>query len=177
MSLDDSRDRDQAETREIVVAGKKMSLEKARSSVHSSANWFWWVAGLSVANSVAILAELNYGMILGLGVTQIVDGIAVALLKEASGTAATVIKFLHLVVVGAAAGFFYLIGVKARQLRLWAYRVGLAAYALDALIFVIFKDWVAVGFHVFVLFMLWGGYGIAKVLVAEESTSSGRFAV
>jgi hypothetical protein len=31
-------------------------------------------------------------------------------------------------------------------------------YALDGLIFLAVKDWIGVGFHVFFLFGLWGGY-------------------
>ena len=49
-------------------------------------------------------------------------------------------------------------------LGLWAsknaavYLCGMIAYALDAVLFALAGDWVALGFHGLVLFFLWGGW-------------------
>jgi hypothetical protein len=152
----------------IKVAGKSMTLDKATEAARNQANWFWWVAGLSLVNSVATMLDAQYAMLLGLGVTQIFDALLVNVLKEATGAGQTVAKLVHLLVVVSAAGFFYFIGVKARQLRLWAFVLGMTMYSLDALIFLVFQDWIGLGFHAFVLFMLWGGYGIAKAISAQS---------
>jgi hypothetical protein len=150
----------------IRVAGRAMPREQAVTQAKNAANWFWWISGLSLVNSIAVILELDYAMLLGLGVTQIADAILTGALKELTGSAAVVAKMIHAAIVLGAAGFFYLLGVKARAFRLWAYPLGMALYACDALIFLLAQDWVGVGFHAFVLFMLWGGYGIARAVVA-----------
>jgi hypothetical protein len=152
----------------IQVGGNKMPLEQALTAARNSANWFWWIAGLSLINSVAAILELDYAMILGLGVTQLADGILRSLLETATGSGATFAKILHLLIVACAAGFFYLMGVKARGMHLWAYRLGMLVYTADALIFLLVGDWIGVGFHAFVLFMLWGGYNITKSVRAAQ---------
>ena len=151
-----------------------MSLDEATAAVRNAANWFWWVAGLSAVNSVATALESQYGMILGLGVTQIFDLLMVGALQEASGTGETIVKAVHLALVAGAVGFFYLMGQKARQLKLWAFVLGMLVYAADALIFVYIQDWIGVGFHAFVLFMIWGGYGIAKQIREHAARSPHR---
>lgn len=57
----------------------------------------------------------------------------------------------------------------ARDLRLTPYLVGMIVYAADGMIYVVFGDWIGAGFHAFVLFMLWGGFGIARAIRAVES--------
>src|SRR5688572_28411552 len=42
----------------------------------SGASWFYWIAGLSIINSIAALSGAGWGFIVGLGVTQIVDEFA-----------------------------------------------------------------------------------------------------
>ena len=61
---------------------------------HSGANWFFWIAGLSVVNSLAAFFDVEWGFIIGLGITQIVDGIAWVVAEETSGGTATAIKLV-----------------------------------------------------------------------------------
>jgi hypothetical protein len=61
---------------------------------------------------------------------------------------------------------FLLFGVKARAGRSWAFVVGMALYALDALIALAFEDWMSLGFHGWALFSLWGGLGALRKLDA-----------
>ena len=48
----------------------------------SGANWFYWIAGLSVINSVIILAGGGWGFVVGLGITQFIDAIATVVVAE-----------------------------------------------------------------------------------------------
>src|SRR5512138_3090367 len=43
--------------------------------IKSGAAWFYWIAGLSLINSVAALSGSKWGFILGLGITQVFDAI------------------------------------------------------------------------------------------------------
>ena len=56
------------------------------------------------------------------------------------------------------------LGWRAGARRSWAFVLGLALYALDALIFVLAGDWLSVGFHAFVLFGVWSGYSSLRAL-------------
>ena len=62
------------------------------------------------------------------------------------------------------AGMFILFGVFAHKGHLWSFVVGMILYALDGLIFAIASDWLAAGFHVFVLYWLFNGFRAARQL-------------
>ena len=44
----------------------------------SGASWFYWIAGLSLINSFIALSGSDYGFILGLGITRIIDAFGMA---------------------------------------------------------------------------------------------------
>ena len=127
-------------------------------------NWFYWIAGLSMVN--AVLASSSSGMrfIVGLGITQIVDYIA---LKTGSvGIVA------GLVIDAFIAGLFVLFGVLSRKRKKWALILGMLLYAGDALIFLLGPDLLALGFHAFALFGLYGGLKAMNELSAMEQAAS-----
>lgn len=121
----------------------------------SGALWFYWVAGLSVVNSLASLSGQQWRFILGLGITQLADALAVH-----SGRGLGAVAVMDAVIVGG----FVLLGRFAERGRVWAFGVGAAIYALDGLIFVGLRDWIGVAFHVFVLVMTVRGLDAARRL-------------
>jgi hypothetical protein len=121
----------------------------------SGALWFYWVAGLSVVNSLASLTGQQWRFILGLGITQLADALAVH-----SGRGIGAVAVMDAVIVGG----FVLLGRFAQRGRVWAFGVGAAIYALDGLIFVGLRDWIGVAFHVFVLVMTVRGLDAARRL-------------
>lgn len=121
----------------------------------SGARWFYWVAGLSLVNSLASLAGQKWRFVLGLGITQLADALAAH-----SGRGIEVVAVLDAVIVAS----FVLLGRFALQGRVWAFGVGAAIYALDGLIFLGLRDWVGVAFHVFVLVMTVRGLDAARRL-------------
>ena len=50
--------------------------EAVDAQMKKGANWFFWIAGLSVVNSVILLMEGDRHFVVGLGVTQLVNAIA-----------------------------------------------------------------------------------------------------
>jgi hypothetical protein len=151
----------------ITLGGQTLSLADAQRSVRSSGSWFWWVAGLSVVNSVATMLEAKYGMMLGLGITQILDVLVFYGLDGNAADPGMTARVVHLVLVGLVVGFFVAIGHFARRGVVAAFVVGMLAYALDAMVFVVAADWIAVGFHAFVLFWLWGGLATQRAINAQ----------
>ncbi len=158
----------------ITLKGRDLTAEQAVKIVRSSGGWFYWIAGLSLGNWLAMAFHLNYGMILGLGVTRLVTAMAVSG-GEAAGQLRGFLLVASFMVTLLAAGTFVFLGYHARQVRLWAQIAGTVLYGVDALLFFWMRDWVAVGFHAFVMLMLWTGLSttIAIQEARERDTNIG----
>lgn len=119
----------------------------------SGANWFFWIAALSLINSVIVLMGGRWSFLAGLGVTQIIDGFASALAREFGGAATAIALLLDL---GAAAVVTFF-GLLARQRHSWAFIIGMAVYVLDGVLFVLVQDWLPAAFHAYALFYIYRG--------------------
>ena len=49
---------------------KNLALER---QITNGANWFFWIAGLSLINSVLHLAGVSISFLIGLGLTELID--------------------------------------------------------------------------------------------------------
>ena len=135
---------------------------------HAGANWFFWIAGLSIVNSLVAVFEGEWGFIIGLGITQLVDGLALAIAAEASGSAATIIKFVAFVFDVFVAMIFVMFGWMARKRHAWAFVAGMLLYLLDGLLFLLIGDIIGIIFHGVALFFIYGGYAAFKNLRDAE---------
>ena len=124
-------------------------------------SWFYWIAGLSLVNSVIALSGSGTRFILGLGITQIFDELAQGMRSGAGLAVAVVLDLL-------ASAVFVFFGVFANKRHTWSFIVGMALYALDGLIYLIAQDWLGVGFHAFVLFCLFRGFKACRALNAAS---------
>ena len=59
-----------------VVSPLELKL-RYQNRLRSGANWFYWIAALSVINSVMMTTESSISFIFGLTATQIIDALAV----------------------------------------------------------------------------------------------------
>jgi hypothetical protein len=117
--------------------------------IERGANWFYWIAGLSAVNAALGAFEADRSFPLGLGVTQLIDGLAVALdsaLAKGFGFIADGVIILLVALVGYAArrGF-------------GTYVVGMVLYGLDGLINLVVGDWVGTGLHAFAIVAMFNG--------------------
>lgn len=117
----------------------------------SGANWFYWIAGLSLINSIMVYSGSSYNFILGLGFTQVVDGLTYQLFDNSFNLIGLV---FNLIIIGV----FVIIGFNANKLSKSAFISGMILYGLDAILFLLIQDWLAIGFHVFALFMIYKGF-------------------
>lgn len=133
------------------------------------ANWFYWIAALSTINSLIQLFGGNHSFIVGLGLTQLFDGVAAGPDGQAAGVGAVrVFAFaLDLIV----AGFFVLLGWHSNHRRAWAFLIGMTLYALDGFLFLMVSDFLSLGFHAFALYGVWRGYAALKALHTAEVSS------
>lgn len=137
--------------------------------MHSGANWFFWIAGLSLINSVVALVKGGWSFLAGLGVTQVIDAFAVGLSEGLGGATVAVAFVLDLIV----AGFFVGLGVYARRAALWAFVLGMIVYALDGVLLAAFQVWLSLAFHAFALYGIYRGYAAARKLKELASLTSG----
>jgi len=113
--------------------------------IRSAGSWFYWIAGLSLVNTIIAFSGSSWRFLFGLGLTQLFD-------QGLGGTSAASL-LLSVIVVG----FCAVLGVFANRGHLWAFIVGMVLFALDGVIFLIGQAWLGVGFHVLVLFFLFRG--------------------
>jgi len=130
------------------------------SQHHSGAQWFYWIAALSLLNSAASWFGTDWGFVIGLGITQVFDAFA-TVLQEELGPAVRVAAFAGSLVV---AGSFVLFGIVASRRSGLAYVLGMTLYALDGALFLLVGDWLSVGFHVFALFFIARGFQACRKL-------------
>lgn len=143
------------------VLAARAALEKR---YRSGASWFFIIAGFSIVNSVFVLANIKRTFVIGLGITQVVDAIMAKVAEGLQGSGPAVAKGIGLAVNVGIAGGFALLGVLAFKRMRWAVIVGMIPYAFDALLFLLVKDWLSIGFHALALFGLWSGLKAAKRL-------------
>lgn len=138
----------------------KAALEAAglEKQHQDGAGWFFWIAGLSMVNSAIVLAGSDWSFLIGLGFTQIIDGIALAIAEESGGQGKAVLTVIAFLLDAMVAASFVIWGVLARKGFRWAYLVGMVIYAFDGLIFLLVMDFLSMGFHVFALYCLWKGF-------------------
>jgi hypothetical protein len=129
---------------------------KLQARVKGGAGWFIAVALFSVVNSALGFFDAKLHFIVGLGVTQIADGVG-----KAGGTAGSVAGFL---VSLCAAGVFLAFWKFAREGQQWAFLTGMILYGVDGLIFLPFALWLDFGFHIFALFSMYKGLQAVNAL-------------
>jgi hypothetical protein len=122
--------------------------------------WFYWIASLSLVNSVLALAGQDGRFIIGLGMTQIVDALAAQ-----AGRGWTSALLFDAPLIGA----FVLLGTLAVRGHAWAFLAGVSLYGFDGLISLLAQDWLGLGFHVFAVIMILKGFQAARHLAARAT--------
>lgn len=140
----------------INVNGAMSTVEQSRlgERCRGGAQWFYWVAALSLVTSLLSLGGSKWGFAIGLGVTRFVDIWANAVALHVGGGAKIVALGINATIVGG----FALCGYFAARRNGWVFAAGIGAYAFDALLFLYVRDWLGVAFHAFVLYSLFTGF-------------------
>lgn len=132
----------------------------------AGANWFYWIAGLTMITSIIAHFGGEWGFLIGLGVTQVIDGFGAYFAAEL-GSAPKVIALVLDVIV---TGVFVLFGYLANKKYLWAYMLGMVVFLLDGMLFLLFQDLLGIIVHVVVLFFMFRGYQAGRELLSLEKT-------
>ena len=135
--------------------------QQLEQRMKSGANWFYWIAALSLVTSIISLAGGNWAFLVSLGVTQLVDAVA----NVGADRVGWGVKIVALVFDLVAAGLFALFGMFAGKRQTWAFVVGMVLYLLDALVCLFIGFWLGLAFHAFALYSIFGGYKACAALV------------
>ncbi|HKS17532.1 MAG TPA: hypothetical protein VJU16_09490 [Planctomycetota bacterium] len=134
------------------------------------ASWFFWIAALSLINSIVVHTGSTWGFFIGLGVTQVIDAVG----TNWEGSLAKVITLGLDVMV---AGMFVGLGYFGRRRVAWAYVMGMILYGLDGVLFAFISAWLEFGFHVFALVMMYSGlqahFELRKMETATPAPATG----
>ncbi|MEN6355984.1 MAG: hypothetical protein ABFD83_02740 [Armatimonadota bacterium] len=143
----------------------KLSVYDA--AIKSGGNWFYWIAGLSLINTVVALAGMDWGFVIGLGFTLLLD----MAIREYGGYATIILLPINLIIVGMYVVFGYFACRRAR----WAFITGIILYGLDTLLVIVARDWLMIAFHAFALFCV--GRGLQAVLMARKAEAADNVGV
>jgi hypothetical protein len=143
--------------------------EQLEAKLRNGANWFYWIAALSVVNSFILLADGDRQFVVGLGIAQFVNAIAIEIAKQ-HPDAALVCKIVAGVFTCIAAAVFAVFGMGSRRRLTWVFVCGMVLYAADGLLFLVLQDWFSFGFHIFALFGIFGGFSACRQLHALDLT-------
>ncbi len=135
---------------ERAAVGKMVAAGRAQAG----ARWFYWIAGLSLIKSIVVISGGSLHFMVGLGITSVVDGAA----KRIGGPG----TLPDLLMNGCVAAGFAFFGMFASKAQKWAFLVGMALYAADALLLLSVKDYLSAGFHAYALWAIYQGYRAAQ---------------
>jgi MFS family permease len=144
----------------VPPANQQLVIAELMRRTKGGASNFFWIAALSVINTFLALAQSDTRFVVGLAVTQFIDGVAYFVGQDRP-EARTIMLLIAFVIDLVIIGIFVLFGYLARKGRRWAFIAGLILYAIDAMLMLVFQDWLGFGFH---LFFLWGLFNGLRAL-------------
>lgn len=130
----------------------------------SGANWFYWIAGLTLVTSIISFAGGDWRFLISLGTTQVIDALASVWSAELGGAPKIIAVVLDLILTGV----FVVFGVLASKKFLWAYILGMAVFVLDGLVSLMVQDLIGVVAHAVVLIFMVPGFMAGRKLVELE---------
>jgi hypothetical protein len=148
----------QTEQQAAAIADARTRIE---SAMKSGGSWFYWIAGLSMVNSVLALLKANLVFVVGLGVSQVIDAFG-----QVMGNVGMMIALVLNVIIAA---IFIMFGFFANKGHKWSFIVGMVLYVFDALILLAFKEIMSVGFHIFALYCMYKGLSALTTLKKLDS--------
>ncbi len=137
-------------TRQVLESQIVPEANSLQYSIKRGANWFYWIAALSLINSIIAIAGGHFIFLAGLAVSQIADGIAAHL--GFVGPYFSIIIDVVVAVFVCGFGYFASHGSRAALI------VGMFLYALDGAVFLLFSAYAPAVFHAFVLYQIVQGW-------------------
>jgi len=138
--------------------------ESQLKQVKNAAGWIYAIAGLSLVNTVLMLAGSDRQFLVGSAITQVID-----IIGNDIGPAGKIIAGVIDLIAG---GIVIALGVMASKLKSWAFITTIAIYSIDTLL-VLFaalttdagrSAWLTFAFHGLAMFYIVSGFVAARKL-------------
>jgi hypothetical protein len=143
----------------------------------NGAAWFYWIAALSLINSLMVLSGSDTSFALGLGLTLITDSMAVGF-AQAEGAPQGLIVFAG-IFDAIVLALVVLCGWLSQKRVLPVYALGMGLYLLDGLLCLLLGSIMCIAIHGFALWGMWTGFTAFRQLNALErqlgTATSGGF--
>lgn len=136
-------------------SGEKEPLPATLALLKNGANWFYWIAGLSVVNSAIYVFGSKVNFISGLAITRLIDLIADA---SVSGGSPRVMRGVAIGLDLILVTIFALLGYYAKKAINAVFIGGMVLYLIDGLLSLFFGSLFAVGLHVLILILIFKGF-------------------
>jgi len=134
--------------------------------LNSGAQWFILIFGLSAINTLILFFGGGVSFIFGLGITRFIEGIFIGIYGE--------LNIIGLLVSILVSGVFVLVWYFAKRLSKPAFIIGMLIYGIDALLLLLFRDWLSVGVHLYALFMIFRGFqSVDKIIKSNKFVNLG----
>jgi hypothetical protein len=146
---------------EQIANEKKDSLieidkDLMRERIMLSGKWFFIISLLSLMNVVFYFFKADRYFVLGMGIPFFIDGILQNIygLTKVFGLIANILFI----------GYFAFMGYLTINQKFYGFVAGLAIYLIDTIIFIVFKDWIGIAFHLIALVIIGRGlYNLLKL--------------
>lgn len=149
-----------------VIGATGVAVDEARlaAQARNGANWFYWVAALSVINSIISLSGGSVSFLAGLAIPQVADAYAAHLgFVGPYFSIGTDLLFAFFF-----CGFGYLTTHGSRA----AFIAGMVLYVLNGAVYLLVSAWLPLAFHGFVLFQMFTGWKARQKLARLRAEST-----
>lgn len=139
---------------------------KIENQFKSGANWFFWIAGLSIINSASYLTGSSWHFIIGLSVTQFIDGVA----RSIHGPYGNMFRMIAFMMDLGFVALFASLGLWAKQKSSTGFILGMILYGFDSLMLLLIGSVIGIVFHVLALVFIFRG--LQSLQKMEEQASA-----
>lgn len=148
--------------------GARVGTSRLVATRNGGANWFFWIVGVSVVNTLVSLLTTHPGSLaLGLGGTLFIDmAISELIAKSELPPAARAVGLGMDALIFA---FYVFCGRQARAGQSWAFLLGGWMFVLDTLLVVLLESWIGVAFHAWAIALIFLGWHANKSLRAQSA--------
>jgi len=140
---------------------------KIENNFTSGANWFFWIAGLSLVNSATSLSGSSMNFVIGLSTTQFIDAVASGI----PGPYSTMFTMIAIMLDLGFAGLFFVFGILARRRSRAGFVLGMIFYGFDSLLLLLIGSIIGIVFHVLALVFIFTGLRALQKLEKQASAA------
>lgn len=148
--------------------GLEPNREHLETRVKNGASWFYWIAGLSLVNSLIYLSGSDVAFLSGLGFTQLTDSFVDVAIQNG---APSVLKWVAVAFNFALVAMFGFFGYYAGRRSSPVFVIGIVIYLLDGLLLLLLEVFFSAGFHAFALYFIIRGFLACRTLNVLDSAS------